>query len=163
MSASLVGEKAMQPGEQRQVEVSIATAGRSGTIAKAVVVQTDHPDYAKVSLKVTVEVVVDLDFATPHVMFQNIAVGDRNEQEIQFVAADPGSVKFGDVSASGEGVKAKMSRTGTGASTAWVLRVVLSPKTAGPVSGNIQVALLEPEKKDLQILYSGVVKDAPAP
>ncbi len=158
MSASLVGEQLVKPGDTRQVEVSIATTGRSGPVEKAALVQTDHPDNAQVSLKIKANVVVDLDFATSHVMFTDVKVGDVKKQKIELVAADPAAVKFGEVKAAGEGIQAKVVKTGTGPSTAWALEVVFSPKTPGPASGTIQVALVAPEEKSLQIFYSGQVK-----
>ena len=170
MHASLVGEKAVQPGEKRQVEVDIGTAGRTGVIAKAATVKTDHPDFAMVPLKVTVEVTVDLDFAAPVVFFQDAVAGKPSEQTVEFVAEDPGSVKFGgvevtggDAKDTGGGVKAKMVKTGAGAAARWSLVVTTSPKASGPIGGNIRVELLEPEEKTLQVNYSGAIKAAAPP
>lgn len=158
MKASLVGEEVVNPGESTQVEVSVSTAGRSGTLSKTIMVETDHPDHARIPLKLTANVVVELDFATTHMRLQDLKVGDKKEQIIAFTARNPGAVKFGEPQIDGEGVAAKLVKTGTGADAGWQMKVVFKPVKSGPFSGTIQVKLLEPEQKDLRLYFSGMAR-----
>ena len=65
----MVSNADVPPGGEGKIEVKVSTKGRSGKLTKSITVETDDPVQPIMKLKVSANVIVDLDFERPYMRF----------------------------------------------------------------------------------------------
>jgi len=162
----LLGKEDIPPGGEGQVAVKISTTGRSGKISRAATVETDDPKNARVTLTVSANVLVDLDFERTHLRFTKMKPGDENVQVMGILAKNPGAVVFGEVTSTLEGLEAKLIKGEKEGTAAWSLELRYKANTVGKNMGRVELKVLKPEDKVLSLNVSvqveGNIKAVPS-
>ena len=114
--------------------------------------ETDDPTHPKVTLTVTANVVVDLDFENSQLRFRDAKVGEEAVQVTPFIEKVPGSARFGDIASQSEYILARIVKMDDGRQG---LEVKVTPNVAGHLGAKIEVALVEPEPKKLTVFVTG--------
>ena len=138
--------------------MSFSTGGRAGKTSKTLVVETNDPDTPRLSIPMSVNVIVDLDFERPYVRFPPTSLGEEETMTMNILAKDPAAVTFGEVSCSVESMKAKVIREDKDGAPRWKLELVYKPAVTGRISGNVEVKVLKPEEKVLTLSVSADVE-----
>lgn len=154
----MLGKEDIPPGGEGQVEVKISTTGRSGKISRAATVETDDPKNARVTLTVSANVLVDLDFERTHLRFTKMKLGDENVQVMGILAKNPGAVVFGEVTSTLEGLEAKLIKGEKEGAAAWSLELRYRANTVGKNMGRVELKVLKPEDKVLSLNVSAQVE-----
>ena len=138
--------------------MSFSTGGRAGKISKTLVVETNDPDTPRLSIPMSVNVIVSLDFERPYLRFPAVSLGVEKTMTMNILAKDPAAVEFGKVTCSVETMKAKVVREEKDGKPRWKLELSFKPTATGRISGNVEVKALKPEEKVLILSVSADVE-----
>ncbi|MFH1435423.1 MAG: hypothetical protein ABIJ56_06875 [Pseudomonadota bacterium] len=138
--------------------MSFSTGGRAGKNSKTLVVETNDPDNPRLSIPMSVNVIVGLDFERPYLRFPAISLGQETTMTMNILAKDPAAVTFGKVTCSVESMKAKVVREDKEGASQWKLEVTYKPTATGRISGDVEVNVLKPEEKVLTLSVSADVE-----
>jgi len=112
------------------------------------VVESDDSKNPRMKLKMTGNVIVDMDFATTHMRFARIKVGEKSTKSVDLLLKDPKSVKFGKPTCDVEGTTAKVvSKKDSKGNLAYALEVDFVAKKAGRMRGNLTLPIVGKDKK----------------
>jgi hypothetical protein len=138
--------------------VKLATAGRSGKVTKLISVETDDPVTPKITLTVTANIVVDVDFERPSLGFPSLKIGEQTSSAMPILAKDPAGLELGEVTNDIPGLAARLVKGEKEGKPSWSLDVSFKPEKVGNVSGTVKLQVKKPKETELILRITGRVE-----
>ena len=92
--AASLSARQIQAGQSGQIEVSVDTAGLTGSVEKSVNITTNDPRQPSVSLSVRADVQPEISSSSPSIYFENVSEGKEATKEVIITVAAERSIKI---------------------------------------------------------------------
>jgi hypothetical protein len=121
-------------------------------------VETDDPVEPNITLTLSANVVVEVDFERPFLRIQNAKKGAESVQTVQILSKSPETLEFGEVNSEVKGLVPKLIKAEKDGKISWSLEIRFKPDAIGEFSGSVTVKVKKPKETVLTLNMSGRVE-----
>ena len=135
------------------------TAGRHGSLKKAVTVESNDPTNPKMRLNVACNIIVDLGFKRSSVRVNGVKIGQEHKDSVSILVAEGKQVAFGEPTSSVKEVSARVLTTdGPDGKKQYALEYTLKGDKIGPVRARISLPTGNKETPTLNLSVYGKIE-----